>query len=59
MKILQITVGEKDESAEWEESYFPVNLDDAFTIYENLEIDENFLESIDYEDFSESSKSEF
>lgn len=59
MKILQITVGKKDESAEWEENYFPVNLDDVFTNYENLEIDDNFLESIDYEDFSEFSKSEF
>ena len=38
----------------WEENYFPVNLDDVFTNYENLEIDDTDLESIDYEDFSES-----
>ena len=29
--------GRKDGSAEWEENYFPVNLDDVFTNYENLE----------------------
>ena len=43
----------------WEENYFPVNLDDVFTNQENLEIDDNDLEGIDYEDFSESRDSEF
>ena len=48
----------EDGNAEWEENYFPINLDDVLTNYENLEIDDDNLQSIDYEDFSESSDSE-
>ena len=44
----------EDGSAEWEESYFPANLDNVFSNIENLEIDHDNLESIDYEYFSES-----
>ena len=47
----------EDGSAEWKENYFSVNLDDVFINYENLETDDSDLESIDYEDFSESSDS--
>ena len=48
----------EDGSAEWEKNYFPVNLDDVLTNNKNLEIDGDNLQSIDYEDFSESSDSE-
>ena len=49
----------EDGSAEWKERYFPANLDDIFSNTENLEIDDDGLESIDSEDFSKSSDSEF
>ena len=49
----------EDGSAEWKERYFPANLDDIFSNTENLEIDDDDLESIDSEDFSKSSDSEF
>ena len=42
----------------WQVNHFLVNLDDVFTNYENLEIYDNDLESIYYEDFSQSSDSE-
>ena len=48
----------EDKNSEWEEKYFPVNLGDVLTNYQNLEIDDDDLESTDYEDFSESSDSE-
>ena len=48
----------EDKNTEWEEKYFPVNLDDLLTNYQNLEIDDDDLESTDYEHFSESSDSE-
>ena len=49
----------EDGSAEWEEKHFLENLDDVFSNIENLEISGDDLESIDYEDFSESSDIEF
>ena len=48
----------EDGSDEQGENYFQVNLDDVFTNYETDFYDDINLESIDYEDFSESSDSE-